>query len=210
MLQIIGLALLAYLIGSIPFGFAIGRSMGVDLRTVGSGNVGTTNVYRALGMRIAILVFILDVTKGFVGTRVVPQLLETGIPVMHIRFICGIAVIVGSIASVFMRFRGGKGVATGVGVFLGLQPAATVICLALWTILVAIWRYVSLGSVCAALALPPLVAVMNPKEFHHDPVFYLALVVTAIVILRHKSNIERLVAGTENRIGRAGGEKHAG
>jgi glycerol-3-phosphate acyltransferase PlsY len=210
MLEIIGLAVIAYVIGSIPFGFMVGKSRGLDLRTIGSRNIGTTNVYRALGLRIAILVFILDVTKGVVGTRVLPAVWDTGMSITHMRFICGIAVIVGSVASIFMRFRGGKGVAVAVGVFLGLQPIATAICIGIWAILVASFRYASLGSICGAAALPILIVVFERGRVGADPVFYLALVVAAIVAVRHTANIRRLIAGTENRIGRARGEHSAG
>ena len=210
MLEIIGLAVIAYVLGSIPFGFMVGKSRGLDLRTVGSRNIGTTNVYRALGLRIALLVFILDVAKGFVGTRGLPAVWDTTISITHMRLICGITLIVGSVASIFLRFRGGKGVAAAVGVFLGLQPIATAICIGIWAILVASFKYVSLGSICGAAALPVLIVLFERARVATDPVFYLALVVAAIVAVRHTANIRRLIAGTENRIGRARGEHIAG
>jgi glycerol-3-phosphate acyltransferase PlsY len=207
MLEIIGLALAAYLIGSIPIGFIAGKAGGVDLRTIGSGNYGATNVYRAFGLKLALLVFVLDVAKGFVGTRVLPLLWEADISMEWLRLVCGISVIAGSVASIFMKFRGGKGVANSVGVFLGLTPAATGICLAVWGALFARFRYVSLGSITGAICLPILTAVLAEEpRFTRDPVFYLALVVAVIVIARHRANIKRLLKGTENRIGGTRGQ----
>jgi glycerol-3-phosphate acyltransferase PlsY len=204
------LALLAYLVGSIPIGFMIGKARGVDLRTIGSGNVGATNVYRAFGFRLAIFVFMLDVSKGFVGTAVLPAIwTPDALSMTWVRIICGVAVISGSIASVFMRFRGGKGVAAAVGVFLALEPLSTIIGLAIWTVLFLRYRYVSLGSIVGATALPVLIALFNRKGLLGYPVFYLSLLVALIVILRHRSNIGRLLKGTENRIGSAR-EVHGG
>jgi glycerol-3-phosphate acyltransferase PlsY len=204
---IIGSAVAAYLIGSIPFGFLIGKARGIDLRKVGSGNYGATNVYRALNLRFAVLVFLLDLAKGLIGTRIVPDLWVAGAGTEWLRFVCGLSVIAGSVASVIMRFRGGKGVATAVGVFLGLAPLATVICLGVWGGLFARFRYVSLGSITGAALLPVLVAVFGWPDFGRDPVFYLAVVVAAIVIVRHRANIMRLAHGNENRIGgRRGGD----
>ena len=209
MLEIVGLALAAYLIGSIPIGFVVGKARGVDLRTVGSGNYGATNVYRAFGFRLAILVFVLGLAKGFVATRVLPMLWAVDMGIEWVRIICGISVIAGSVASIYMRFRGGKGVANSVGVFLGLTPLATCICLGIWGALFARFRYVSLGSIIGAICLPVLIAVLGRGTFMRDPVFYLALLVAVIVVVRHRSNIRRLIDGTENRIGRTRGE-HAG
>ncbi len=212
MLEIVGLALVAYLIGSIPIGFVVGKAKGVDLRTIGSGNFGATNVYRAFNFRLAILVFVLDLAKGLVATRVLPLLwaVDMGIMGMEwVRFTCGISVIAGSVAGIYMRFRGGKGVATSVGVFLGLTPLVTVVCLGIWGALFARFRYVSLGSITGAICLPALIAILGRETFVRDPVFYLALLVAMIVIIRHRSNIKRLMDGTENRIGRTRGE-HVG
>jgi glycerol-3-phosphate acyltransferase PlsY len=204
MLQILVLIGVAYLLGSIPFGFITGCTRGIDLRQIGSGNIGTTNVYRALGIRAAILVFFLDTGKGFVGTRMLPRLLTVDLPIDYLRIICGAAVMIGSVASLFMRLRGGKGVATAVGVFLGLEPVATVICLGVWAGLVARFRYVSLGSLAAAIALPLLVYALNRDHLSGHPVFYLSLVIALLVVMRHRSNIQRLLHGTETKIGRVG------
>ena len=201
-MQTLGLLVAAYLLGSVPIGFMVGKARGVDLRRVGSGNTGTTNVYRALGLRIALVVFALDACKGLVAARLLPALVSSGDSAVQLGVRLGIAVIVGSLASVFMRFRGGKGVAVAVGVFLGLVPLETAICLALWAVLVLIFKYVSLGSICGAVALPVLVAVFGSGRPAANPVFYLAVAAAALVVLTHRSNIKRLLSGTENRIGR--------
>jgi glycerol-3-phosphate acyltransferase PlsY len=202
MIQTLGLITAAYVLGSIPFGFMVGKARGVDLRRVGSGNTGTTNIYRAVGLRIALVVFALDACKGLVAARALPALVGGGDSAVQLGVDCGIAVIAGSVASVFMRFRGGKGVAVAVGIVIGLAPLATAICLMLWTVLVVIFRYVSLGSICGAIALPILVALFGSERAAADPVFYLAVTVAGLVVLSHRSNIRRLLSGTENRIGR--------
>lgn len=202
MIRLVLVAVVAYLVGSIPFGFLVGRVRGIDLRTVGSGNVGSTNIYRALGLRVALMVFALDAGKGLVGARLVPLLGAGALSPVYVRFVGALAVILGSVASVFMRFRGGKGVATGAGAFLGVEPLATVIAIALWAALVAISKIVSVGSLAAAAALPFLVAGLSAAGASHNPVFYLALVVAALVFVSHRSNIARLLRGEEKRVGR--------
>lgn len=202
MLRLILMAVVAYLVGSIPFGFMIGRARGVDLRTTGSGNIGSTNIYRALGLKVALVVFALDAGKGIVGTRLVAMLGDGTLAVASLRFIAALAVILGSMASVFMRFRGGKGVATGAGVFLALEPVATVIAIALWAGLVAAFKIVSIGSLAAAAALPLLVAVLSSMGSFRNPVFYLALVVAGLIFASHRSNIGRLLQGREKKVGR--------
>ena len=208
MLHIVVLAFLAYLVGSIPIGFMIGKARGVDLRTIGSGNVGATNVYRAFGFRLAILVFMLDVSKGFVGAAILPAIwTPDALSITWLRIICGVAAIAGSIASVFMKFKGGKGVATVVGVFLALEPFSTIIGLVIWTVLFLKYRYVSLGSIVGTAVLPILIAVFNRDGLLRYPVFYLSLLVAVLVAVRHRSNIGRLLKGTENRIGATRGGK---
>lgn len=202
MLPVAVLAVAAYFLGSIPFGYLLAKSKRVDLAAVGSGNIGSTNIYRALGLRAALLVFVLDAGKGFAGTRLVPLLWQTGLDAGFVRFICALAVIVGSVASVFMKFRGGKGVATGAGVFFGLAPLATAISIGVWAVLVALTRYVSLGSLAAAVLLPILLVFLDPSGTSRNPVFYLSLAVAVIVFVRHRSNLRRLLAGQERRVRR--------
>jgi glycerol-3-phosphate acyltransferase PlsY len=196
------LAVASYLIGSVPFGFLVARARGIDLRQVGSGNVGSTNIYRALGLRVALLVFLLDAGKGLLATRGLTALSGGSTDVALVRLICGLAVVVGSVASVFMRFKGGKGVATGAGVFLGLAPLAAVVCIAVWAALVAAFKYVSLGSLVAAALLPVLVALSDRSGY------LLAIAVACVVIVRHRSNVARLLGGKEHKVGRRA-ERHS-
>jgi len=190
---------ISYLVGSIPFGVIVARRKGIDLSKVGSGNIGATNVYRVLGLKFAGLVFMLDLLKGFAGTKGVPYLL--GRPDETTIFLCALATIGGAVGSVYTRFKGGKGVAAGVGVFLGLAPVATAICIGIWAALVSISRYVSLGSIIAAIALPTIIYIKAHGDVMDNMTFWLALAVAAIIVLRHRSNIKRLVQGKENRIG---------
>ncbi len=189
----------SYLVGSIPFGLIVARRKRIDLSKVGSGNIGATNVYRALGLKFAASVFILDLLKGLVGTKGVPHLLgtldETTI------FLCALATIGGAVASVYTGFKGGKGVATGVGVFLGLAPVATAICVGIWAATVSISRYVSLGSIIGAIALPTIIYIAAHGDIMGNMTFWLALAVAAVIVVRHRSNIKRLVQGKENKIG---------
>jgi glycerol-3-phosphate acyltransferase PlsY len=200
-MQLVLVIIIAYLLGSIPFGFLIGRARGVDLRKVGSRNIGSTNIYRALGLKTALVVFALDAGKGFIGTRLVSELGAGALDVAYVRLIAALAVILGSVASIFMRFKGGKGVATGAGVFLGLEPLAAALSIAIWAGLVAVFKIVSVGSLAAAVALPVLVAALGGGS-SRNPGFYLALAVAALVFFSHRSNIRRLVEGKENRVGR--------
>jgi glycerol-3-phosphate acyltransferase PlsY len=205
MLATVGSAAIAYLLGSVPFGFLVGRARGVDLRRTGSGNIGATNIYRVLGLKIALAVFALDAGKGLAATRLIPLAHPQGAGADYLPLICGAAAVAGSVASIFMGLRGGKGVATGAGVFLGLAPLPTAICLGIWAVLVAAFKYVSVGSMAAAVALPALLATFNRTGFTTDPVFYLGLVVAVLVVARHRTNIRRLAGGTEHRVARSAG-----
>ena len=220
-------AVLSYLLGSVPFGHIYAKSRGVDLRKIGSGNTGATNVYRAFGKAPAIAVFCLDVAKGLVATTLIARLSAVGAGGgalggasggalgvgasggvtsaagwEYAPIICGLAAIAGHVSSIFMKFKGGKGVATAVGVFLGLAPAATAICLAIWAVLFAAFRYVSLGSVVGAVALPVMIWLLDRDGYSSDPVFYFAVLVALIVVVTHRANIRRLATRTEHKIGR--------
>jgi glycerol-3-phosphate acyltransferase PlsY len=195
---------LSYLLGSVPFGHLYASARGVDLRKIGSGNTGATNVYRAFGKAPAVGVFGLDVAKGLAATLLLARMGEVwlGGGWEYTGIACGLAAIAGHVASIFMRFKGGKGVATAVGVFLGLAPLATVICLGIWAVLFAAFRYVSLGSVVGAVALPVMMWLLDRAAVGRDPVFYFALFVAVIVIVTHRSNIGRLLRGKEHKIGK--------
>jgi glycerol-3-phosphate acyltransferase PlsY len=214
---------LSYLLGSVPIGYLYARARGADLRRIGSGNIGATNVYRAFGKVPAIIIFCLDVAKGLVAVVLIARLGEVlqagglgtaaaggavegaGLPAggwEYTAVLCGLAAIGGHVASVFMKFKGGKGVATAVGAFLGLAPLATVICLAIWAVLFGAFRYVSLGSIVGAAALPVVMWLVDRDGFAAGPVFYFALIVAAIVIVTHRANIRRLATGKEHKIGK--------
>jgi glycerol-3-phosphate acyltransferase PlsY len=182
-----------YLIGAIPFALLLARRMGVDLRGTGSGNVGAANVFRTTGPSIALTTVMLDVSKG-VGAVLLASSMTDNPAVIAA---AGLAAILGHIYSVWIRFRGGKGVATSCGVFAVLAPEATLLSFAIFVLTVVYTRYVSLGSVIASIALP--VAV----HFSRAPVPTVAGAIAAavLVIERHRSNLARLQAGTERRLG---------
>jgi len=182
-----------YLLGAIPFGYLIGRTMGVDVRNFGSGNIGATNVYRVLG-RVAFLVLALDVGKGLaaaaLGVRYFP-----GQPWLQIG--AGFAAVVGHNWPVFLRFRGGKGVATTAGVFLYLMPVPLVLAVLAFILTVAASRYVSLGS----LVLGTVVALGSSLIPFPAAYRWAAWVMLLVIIYRHRANIQRLLRGTELRLG---------
>jgi acyl phosphate:glycerol-3-phosphate acyltransferase len=196
--------LAAYLAGAIPFGFLIARLRGVDIRTVGSRNIGATNVFRSIGKSWGIATFILDLGKGLCGAVAIPALaawlLETTPrnPAAW-RLLGGICAVVGHTWPVFLRFKGGKGVATSAGMLLGVAPAAVGLGLAGWIVTFVAGRYVSLASIAAALVLG--VAIWFPP-FRPEEGWLLSSVLTVLALLiiaRHHANIQRLCNGTESR-----------
>ncbi len=191
--------ILSYLVGAIPTSYLAGRMFrGIDLRKHGSGNLGATNLYRTLGWKYAIPVGLFDIAKGAVPVILfAPQVSASE----RVAVACGIAAVLGHVYSVFVRFRGGKGVATAAGVMLGLAPYAVLALVVLWALIVFGTGYVSLGSIVAAALLPLAVWVLHPGARGLLPV--IGLVAAGIVWL-HRANIRRLLAGTENRFGRRG------
>lgn len=197
------LAIAAYLLGAVPFGYLVAKARGIDIRQVGSGNIGATNVFRAVGKSWGMVTLLLDVAKGFAAVYFLPLWLlgEIGADTLNLRLISGLMAICGHNWTVFLRFRGGKGVATSLGVLLGLAPAACLIALAAWILTALAWRYVSLASIVAAavaaiVAWPLYLSGSGPLL----PAILNLLAILAIV--RHRSNISRLMAGTENRFGK--------
>ncbi len=190
----LGLAL-AYLIGAIPVGLLAGFARGVDVRTVGSGNIGATNVVRAVGPLIGLAVFLVDVLKGAGGVMLCRALgLEGWLLGMGALF-----VVMGHCFSPYLAFKGGKGMATTLGAFLALRPLPALACLVLWILVVALTRYVSLGSIAAVAAVPATFYLAAPGQDAELVVILAALAL--LVIGRHNDNIERLLNGTEKRIG---------
>lgn len=200
----------AYLLGSIPFGLIIAGAHGKDLRSVGSGNIGATNLSRALGRKWAYFCFCLDVLKGLVPMLITSWFISTrpGVAELLFALAVGCAAVLGHIFPIYLKFRGGKGVATSFGVALGLWPYYTIcaaIAIAIWTAVVLIWRYISLASIVASVAFPVvlIVAIILIPNWHLAnlwPLFTAAVAIPVMVIVRHRENIKRLIAGTENRI----------
>ncbi|HLG30189.1 MAG TPA: glycerol-3-phosphate 1-O-acyltransferase PlsY [Candidatus Brocadiales bacterium] len=186
--------IISYLIGSIPFGYIIARLKGIDVRQHGSGNIGATNVGRVLGKGYGVAVYILDLAKGFVPVYFASKLFDHPFPMV----ICGLAAILGHVFPIYLRFKGGKAVATSCGVFLWLAPLALLIAGATWIIITLCFRYVSLASIVGALALIIAIIILG-----HDPfgsgryLTIFAALIALLVILRHKSNIKRLLSGSE-------------
>ena len=206
-------ALAAYLLGSVPFGFLAAKAKGIDIRSVGSGNIGATNAMRVLGKPTGIAVLLLDALKGYIACTslalfifnwLAPRLYEPGavVPALEIQhtnmIIAGIFAVLGHNYTCWLKFKGGKGIATTAGVYLALAPWAVLVALIVFILAVLVTKYVSVGSISAAIALPVTVWIMSPQNL------FLCIVTTALgalAIYKHKSNIQRLMAGTENRFG---------
>jgi len=194
-LQLLSLTLLAYLIGSVPFGLLIAKTKGIDIREQGSGNIGATNVLRCLGKPLGIACFILDVLKGYLPAFVFPTLGNCA-PEFGILF--GVAAILGHNFPVFLKFKGGKGVATSAGVLIGIAPLAVGLGILTWAIVFFVSGYVSLGSIVASA-----VVILAGWLAGYGLVTALALTLLgALSIYRHRENIKRLLAGTENKFSR--------
>ena len=212
------LPLAAYVIGSTPFGVILAHLRGVNLRQRGSGNVGATNVGRVLGRRWGIVCFVLDVGKGLVPVLAAGWLMGRGVAAPSgIQQASLLAVAFGAIAghvfSFYLRFRGGKGVATSLGVVLGIYPYFTwpgLAALGVWILVTLLSRYVSLGSLAAAAAFVGLFAAFNHRVLPQVwPLGTFAAAMAALIFLRHRANIRRLLDGSENKIG-AGGKERPG
>ncbi len=200
----------AYLLGSIPFGLIIARAHGKDLRNIGSGNIGATNLSRALGRKWAYLCFLLDVTKGLVPMLIATSFISSPpiVAELFLALTAGCAAVLGHIFPIYIRFRGGKGVATSFGVALGLWPYYTICAAAaflIWVVVVLLWRYISLASITASVVFPftlVLMIFLTPGWSFANlwPLLIAAIAIPIIVIVRHQENIKRLIAGTESKI----------
>jgi glycerol-3-phosphate acyltransferase PlsY len=187
------LVLFAYLLGSVPTGYILGSVAGVDVRKAGSGNIGATNVARVVGKRYAILTLVADIAKGFVPVIVA---LNIGLAPTATAFV-GIAAFLGHLYPVFLRFRGGKGVATALGAFLGLAPWATLVSGVIFALVLLATRVVSLSSMVAAASAP----IVFWLFFHSRILTGMSLFIALMIVLRHRGNIQRLLSGTEPRLG---------
>ncbi len=192
----------AYLLGSVPFGFLIAKACGKDIRTLGSGNIGATNVFRSVSKPLGILTFALDFLKGFAGVRLIPMLAaacaEAPDAGMGMAVFCGAMTVVGHNWTCFLRFKGGKGIATSAGLLLGLSPAGVGIAFAAWLITFLASRYVSVASITAAVVLGVAAWPLHLKA--NGPWFPGVLTLLALLaVWKHRTNIARLRAGTESR-----------
>lgn len=190
----------AYIVGSIPTGFLMAKAKGIDIRTVGSGNIGATNVFRVLGKRAGIFVLLFDAMKGFGPVFWLAPLcygLADGADLEWLRITSGICAILGHVFSCWLRFKGGKGIATSAGAFLALTAMPMGIALLTWIVFFALSRYVSLASIAAAVALPVATWLLDFSV----QMSIITTVIGALAIYKHKANIQRLLAGTENRVG---------
>ena len=206
LIYIIGI-LGGYLLGSIPFGFLIGRACGVDVRTVGSKNIGATNVYRTVGKGWGFLAFACDFLKGLAPTLVakgVASSVGADPALVHLPLAVGVACVAGHTLTVFMKFKGGKGVATAFGMLIGLTPLLVLSAFALFVATVALSHYISLGSCLSAAFLAVAVwipfAPLGSLGYRDLPLCVLVTLISVFVIVKHRSNIRRLLAGNENKI----------
>ena len=201
MLGYLCIIFVGYLLGSVPSGYIGGRIGGIDIRKFGSGNIGATNVTRALGKKYGYAVFLADFSKGLAAVLVAPSLGHHFASVGSddaFRIVAGVSVVLGNAFPVWLKFRGGKGVATSAGMLFGLIPEAAVAVIIVWVIVFFSSRYVSLASIIAAVALPATVWVINRVSGVDRPlILYTCAALSVIVVLRHRSNLMRLRRGTE-------------
>lgn len=187
----------AYVLGAIPFGFLIVKARGSDIRETGSGNIGAANVARNAGAIAGILTLVLDAAKGYAAVWVAALWTHSERWMMA----AALAAVIGHMFPVWLRFKGGKGVATGLGVFLPVCATAVLWAVVLWIVVVAFWRYSSLGSIVAAVALPVFVHLLYaPRHAPPPEVTVGTILISILVLVKHRSNIERLIAGTESRL----------
>ena len=204
---VLTLSLLGYLFGSFPAGYVAGRLAGIDIRTVGSGNIGATNVLRVLGKKWGYAVFFIDALKGFAAVRVGLLLIQFWPEAkpfsVQLTILTGVMCIIGHNFPVWLRFKGGKGVATSAGVLFGLLPAAVPIVFLIWIIVFETTRYVSVASIVAAISLPVVVGLFLHWNFIEGPALLCFSTLIALMVLwRHRSNFSRLLNGTEQRFTR--------
>ena len=194
-----------YLLGSIPTGFLVAKARGIDIRTVGSGNIGATNVFRQLGVPAGVFVLLADALKGWIAVVVVSRLISHWLDPSAdndtrewLALLAGVGAILGHNYTCWLHFKGGKGIATSAGVIMALSPWGLLIILGIWIVVLGVTRYVSLGSICAAFALPFAVWLTTRAV----RLTVITAVLGALAIYKHRANIKRLLEGTENRIGK--------
>jgi glycerol-3-phosphate acyltransferase PlsY len=198
--------LAGFLAGSLPWGLWMGWVVKrQDIRKLGSGNLGATNVFRQVGWFAGLIILLLDAGKGYLATAIVPGLLPGSEHYPYLRLVGGLAAVTGHVLTPFASFKGGKGVATSLGVFLGLAPLATALSFGVWMIFVALSGIVSLGSIVAALVLPVAVYLTRATvRTHWEAVLLLAVVIATLIWVRHRTNFKRLLNGTETSLWKKG------
>ena len=188
------LLIFAYLLGSIPTGVILAKAFGnVDPRTLGSKNIGATNVFRTAGKKLGILTLLGDIWKGIIPVAIARGALDSYFWIGAI----ALAAFLGHLYPIFLNFKGGKGIATGLGVFLALSPLPAVLSLLVFGAVVYKWRFVSLGSLSATSSFPILLAILNPHRIYIP----FAIIVGMLIFYRHRENIQRLIAGKESKFG---------
>jgi len=207
MVKVIAAIIISYFLGSIPFAIIVTRIVkGVDVRQFGSRNAGATNVYRVAGLPAALFVGLLDLAKGFAAVFWIAAALNSPdqLSLLQLQIICAVAVMLGHMFTLFAGFKGGKGVLAAAGALLAIMPAEVGIAFAVFLIFAVSTRYISLGSITAALALFIVTYIEHFLLDRTKPTELLILVavIALIVVLAHKSNIGRLLSGTENKVGR--------
>jgi glycerol-3-phosphate acyltransferase PlsY len=207
MLSIPIMIVLSYVLGSCPFGILISRIWrGIDIRDYGSENAGFTNVYRVIGPLPAVIVLILDVAKGMVAVLLITKISFDSVPLslIDLKILSGVFVILGHVFPVFAGFRGGKGIATGLGALLSIIPLEVALAVILFVVIVAITRYVSLGSLSSTTFIFFALIVERYYLKYQVPTQLIIMIffLTAFIFFNHRSNIKRLLAGTENKFGR--------
>lgn len=195
-------ALVSYLIGSIPAGYLVGQARGVDIRREGSGNIGATNVLRVLGKPYGYAVFLFDFLKGVGAVRlsilIASRMDPSNDATELIGIVSGVLCVIGHSYPVWLGFKGGKGVATSAGVLFGLMPLAALVMMIVWLVIFALTKYVSVASIAAAIALPPAVlGMVRLQETKGMALVYFSICLTVVIVWRHRSNIARLRKGTE-------------
>ncbi len=214
MLPVAIIAVLSYLVGSVPTSIIVARaSRGIDIRLHGSGNAGGTNVIRVLGWKLGVFVILIDMAKGLLATIVIARMMQGSIPFENktpfddftvVQIIAGCAAILGHIWTVFAGFRGGKGIATAGGMLIGIAPVEVAVSFGVFTVVLLLSHYVSLGSLSAAVAFP-LTMFFRENIFlvnieGYRTLIYFSLAISLLIIYTHRANIKRLLKGTENRI----------
>ncbi len=191
--------LFAYLLGSIPVGWIVARLFfHTDIRDKGSGNIGATNALRQFGTTVGLIVLLLDMSKGILAVLLAKSIYGSGALMV---VICGLLAIMGHVFPIWLKFKGGKGVATAAGVFVALTPISLLIALLVFIVIVAITRYVSLGSIVAALSLLVVNVISIFRQAHKDyALLILVVLIVTMIIYKHKDNIARLIRGNENKI----------